>query len=298
MAFSKVLGLEEYFSQGHRACAGCSEPIVVRIVCKVAGPNSIVVTPTGCLEIVSSPYPETAWRIPWIHVAFENAAAVASGIESAIRVLVRKRRYEGEETNVIAIAGDGATFDIGFQAFSGMLERGHKVLYVCLDNEAYMNTGIQRSSATPYGAWTTTTPPGLYSIGKKTFKKDMPSIVATHGIPYVATASVAFPLDLAKKVRKGLAKMPSYIQVMCPCPPGWRFDSHLTIKIARLAVETGYQPLYEIEDGKLTVTVKVKERKPVVEFLRLQGRFRHLRDEDIKVLQEYVDEQIKRLGIE
>jgi len=297
MAFSKVLGVEEYFSSGHRACAGCAQPIIVRTVCKVAGPNTIIVTSTGCLEIFSTPYPETAWRLPWIHVAFENAPAVASGIESALRVLRRKGKYEEGETNIVVMAGDGATFDIGFQSLSGMLERGHKVLYVCIDNEAYMNTGVQRSSATPYGAWTTTTPPGLYSIGKKTFKKNMPAIVAAHGIPYVATASIAFPLDLARKVKKGLAKTPSYIQVLSPCPLGWRADSNLTIKIARIAVQTGYYPIYEIEDGKMTITIKIPERRLIAEFLKLQGRFRHLTEREIKVIQEFVDGQCKQLGI-
>jgi pyruvate ferredoxin oxidoreductase beta subunit len=295
MAFVEKLGREELFAPGHRACSGCGETIAIRIICKAAGFNSIIVTPTGCLEIFSSPYPQTAWRLPWIHANFENAAAVASGIESAIKVLKRRGRYEGSP-HTLVIAGDGATFDIGFQALSGLLERGHEVLYMCIDNEAYMNTGIQRSGATPYCAWTTTTPVGRYSVGKKTWKKDMPAIVAAHHVPYVATASIAYPLDLFNKVKKALMKLPSYIQVITPCPVGWRFESNMTVKIARLAVQTGVYPLFEMENGKLNMTVRVVKRLPVSEYLKLQGRFRHLTEREISIIQENVDRQLKSLG--
>lgn len=299
MALVKQLGPEELFGPGHTACAGCGEALAARLICKIIGRNSIVVTPTGCLEIFSSCYPRTAWHVPWIHVAFENAAAVASGIEAALKVLKRKGR-DVVEANIVVIAGDGGTFDIGLQALSGMLERRHRVLYICTDNEAYMNTGIQRSSATPYGAWTTTTPPGRFAIGNPVWKKNMPAIAMAHGIPYVATACVSYPLDLARKVRKGLqarAKGPAYIQVLAPCPVGWRFDSHLTIEVGRLAVQTGYYPLYEAEDGRITVTVRVAKRRPVADFLKVQGRFRHLKDEDIETFQKFVDLQCKALGI-
>lgn len=299
MALVKELGKEEYFAPGHRGCSGCGEAIAIRLLCKAIGKNMIIITATGCLEIISSTYPETAWRVPWFHVAFENTAAVASGVESALKAQIRKgKRRPKEKIHVVGIAGDGGTFDIGLQALSGALERGHDMLYVCLDNEAYMNTGIQRSSATPYGAWTTTSPPGKYSIGQDTWKKNMPAIAAAHNIPYVATACISYPLDLVRKLRKGaLANGPAYVQVLTPCPPGWRFDSELTVEIGRLAVQTGYYPLYEIENGKLKVAMKIPKRKPVVEFLKPQGRFRHLTEKDVATLQSFVDTQCNQLGI-
>ena len=293
----EFLGREELFAPGHRGCAGCGDAMAARLVCKAIGKNSIVVTPTGCLEVISSPYPETCWRIPWIHVAFENTAAVASGIEVGIKALARKKRAK-IEANVVALAGDGGTYDIGFQALSGMVERRHNVLYICCNNSAYMNTGIQRSSATPYGAWTTTTPPGRVSIGKRTWEKDLPAIMVAHGVDYVATACISYPLDLVEKVRKGLkTEGPAYIDILAPCPTGWRFDSSLTVAMGKLAVETGYYPLYEVVNGEVRVTVKVPKRKPVSEFLKAQGRFRHLTDKDIAVFQRFVDERCKRLGI-
>lgn len=295
----KDLPKEELFVEGHRGCSGCPLTIAVRHILKATGPDVIVVTTTGCLEIISSPYPYTSWRVPWIHTLFENAGAVVSGIEAALKVLARKGGLEeGRRIKAVAIAGDGGTVDIGFQALSGALERGHDILYVCLDNEAYMNTGIQRSGATPFGAWTTTSAVGKVMRGKMQQKKDLPAIVAAHNIPYVATASVAYPLDLANKTRKGSeVRGPAYIHVHCPCPTGWRFHEGLTIKLARLAVQTGMFPLYEIENGVPRATVRVPRRKPVREYLKLQGRFGHLTEEDIAQIQRAVDEQCARLGI-
>jgi len=282
----KEVSDEELFAPGHRGCAGCGCTVAMRLALKAAGRNVIVTHATGCMEVISSPYPETAWRVPWIHVAFENSAAVASGVEAALRALGRK------DVKVIAFGGDGGTVDIGFQALSGALERGHDFVYICYDNEAYMNTGIQRSGATPYGAATTTSPAGKRSFGNKTFKKDMPRIAAAHGIPYVATASVAFPLDYMEKVRKALSiEGPAYVHVHASCTPGWGIASEKSIEVARLAVDSGMWILYEIEHGKARVTYKPTVKRPVAEYLRMQKRFRHLTDEHIAVLQRYVDER-------
>ena len=215
---------EEYFAQGHRACAGCGSVLAIRHVLKAAGKNTIIAQATGCMEVVSTPYPETSWKLPWIHVLFENAAAVASGIEVALKKLNKK------DVNVLAIAGDGGTFDIGFQALSGAIERGHKFCYVCIDNEAYMNTGVQRSGATPMFASTTTSPAGKKVPGKLQPKKPLPFIIAAHGLRYVATASSANPLDIYNKVKKALSiNGPSFIQIFTPCPTGWKHPSGQTI---------------------------------------------------------------------
>jgi pyruvate ferredoxin oxidoreductase beta subunit len=270
-------------------------PIAVKLILEGSGENSIVVTPTGCLEVTSTRYPQSAWGVPWIHSLFENAAAVASGIETALKVLEKK-------ANVIVIAGDGATVDIGVRALSGMFERGHNVTYICYDNEAYMNTGVQRSGSTPYGASTTTSPAGKLSFGEDRPKKNIPAIAAAHGIPYVATASIGYPKDVIKKVKKAQEIFgPKYIQILTPCPTGWRFDGSKTIKIARLAVETALFPVYEMENGEVTKVRKIKERKPVEEYLKLQGRFRHLFKENkdqIEVIQKMADANAKRFGID
>jgi pyruvate ferredoxin oxidoreductase beta subunit len=284
---------EEYFASGHRACAGCGEAIAIRIILKVLGPRTIVVNPTGCIEIISTPYPENAWKVPYIHNAFENAAAVASGVCSALNVLMKKGKIKNEKINVAVFAGDGGTADIGLQALSGTLERRDPIIYICFDNEAYMNTGIQRSSSTPHCAWTTTSPPGTKSLGERGWKKDMLRIVEAHQIPYIASASIGYPLDLAEKVRKASILLPSYIHLHVPCPTGWRFESSKTLKVARTAVQSGMFLLYEIENG-VPKYRKVKKRVKVEEYLRMQGRFRHLFDTDagkieIERMQEAVD---------
>ena len=285
-----VLGIDEkeYFASGHRACAGCGEAIALRHIMKAAGPKTIVAMSTGCMEVVSTPYPETSWQVPWVHCAFENNSAVASGVRAALDAKGDK------ETNVIAIGGDGASFDIGFGALSGALERGTKFTYICTDNEAYMNTGIQRSGATfPFQA-TTTSPAGKVIPGKQEPKKPLPFIVAAHGCKYVATASVMNLLDLNKKVKKALATPgPSFITVFVPCIPGWKIDSSATMDIARKAMDTNIYPLYEIEDGVLKITQKPSEKKPVEDYLMTQGRFKHLQPEHVKKIQEYVDARWK-----
>lgn len=293
---ARELPKEEYFVSGHRACQGCGEALALRLITKALGNRIIIANATGCMEIISSAFPQTAWGVPWIHVAFENAAAVASGVESALKVLTRKGKIKREKITVLGVAGDGGTADIGLQALSGALERGHDFVYICLDNEAYMNTGIQRSSSTPYGARTTTSPPGKKSIGQITWKKNVAMIAAAHSIPYVATVCPTFYLDLMNKVKRAsLIPGPTYIHCLSPCPTGWRYSPDLSIKIGRLAVETGVFPLYEIVDGRLKITRPVRRLKPVKDYLQLQGRFRHLGDEDILKIQDRVSKEVAKL---
>jgi pyruvate ferredoxin oxidoreductase beta subunit len=248
------------------------------------------------MEIVSSQLPYTSWEVPWIHTLFENTAAVASGIEAGIKVLQRKKKYSAKKVKVVAMGGDGGTADIGLQALSGALERGHNLVYICFDNEAYMNTGIQRSGATPFGASTTTAPAGKRSIGQATWKKNMPAIAAAHGIPYVATACHSYPFDLMDKVRKALeVEGPAYIHVLSVCPTGWRASPDLTIRIGRLAVETGVFPLYEVKNGNYTLNVDFARLRPIEDYLKLQGRFRHLDKSTMDKIQERVIEEYTEL---
>jgi pyruvate ferredoxin oxidoreductase beta subunit len=282
---------ETLFKPGHTACAGCGQAIAARLVIDAAGKNTMIANNTGCLEVFSTKYPESAWCVPWIHSLFENCAAVASGVESGLKYLGKK-----DAINVIAQGGDGGTADIGLQALSGMLERGHDVLYVCYDNEAYMNTGIQRSGLTPTTSNTTTTPPGAASFGNPRPKKPMPDIAAAHGIPYVATASVGYPQDIQKKVKKALSiKGPKYIQIHVPCPLGWRHESSQTSEVAKLAVETGLYPIFEYENGQL-IPRKIASVKPVEEYLKVQGRFKHLLKDakGLKEIQAVADYNIKK----
>jgi pyruvate ferredoxin oxidoreductase beta subunit len=285
---------EHLFKPGHTACAGCGQSMAARLVIDASGPNTIVVNNTGCLEVFSTKYPESAWNVPWIHSLFENAAAVASGVEAALKYLGKK-----DSVNVIAQSGDGGTADIGLQALSGMLERGHDILYVCYDNEAYMNTGVQRSGLTPFDTNTTTSPVGAQSVGNIRPKKPMPEIVLAHGIPYVATASVGFPQDIQRKVKKAHSiRGPKYLQIHVPCPLGWRHESNRTYEVAKLAVETGLYPLIEYENGKLSA-VRSIQPKPVAEYLKTQGRFKHLLNnpEQLKIIQQIADNNIKKYGL-
>ncbi|MEM5812487.1 MAG: thiamine pyrophosphate-dependent enzyme [Candidatus Aenigmatarchaeota archaeon] len=278
----------ELVAPGHTTCAGCGMIIAIRQISKGCPDEVIVSNATSCLEVTTSAYPQTSWKVPWIHCAFETASSTASGIEAAIRKL--KKPWK-----VLSIAGDGGTFDIGLQAISGTLERGQKVTHICVDNEAYMNTGIQRSGATPHFAWTTTSPTGKKSPGKLQNKKPIVEIFAAHRIPYAASASIAFPSDLVQKVKKAFEKQPSFVHIHCPCPPGWKIQESDTVKLARLAVETGMWVLYEIEDGKLKITKRLANRKPVQEYLSLQGRFKHLTPEQVREIQEIVDKRWEEL---
>lgn len=289
---------EKLFAAGHTACAGCGQSLAARLVVETAGKNTIIANATGCLEVFTTYFPQTSWGVPWIHSLFENAPAVASGIEAAVKHLGKI-----DEINIISQGGDGSSADIGFGALSGMFERGHNILYVCYDNEAYMNTGIQRSSLTPYDSNTTTSPPGKKSFGNITWKKDMVGIAAVHGIPYAATASIGYPQDIIKKVKKALSiKGPKYLQIYVTCPLGWRSKADDTMKVAKVAVETGLFPLVEYENGKFTKAMPLKQIKPVEEFLKLQGRFKHLFKSDIgkkeiEKIQEMADANLEKYGL-
>ena len=295
-----ILGLpeEEYFAPGHRACAGCGAGIAMRLITKAAGKNSILTESTGCIEVVSTPYPETAWRLPWVHGAFENPASIASGICAALKALGKE-----DKINVVAFGGDGATYDIGFGHLSGAFERGHNFTYVCYDNEAYMNTGIQRSGSTPFGASTTTSPAGKESIGKEEWKKDIMHIIAAHGSPYVASASIAYVQDAFRKLKTAIeTKGPTFVNLFAPCPTGWRFQGEKTVEIAKLAVETGVTPLYEIINGKHKINRPndVSKLNPVEEYLQTQGRYRHLfkperKDKEIEFIQNRIKENLSLL---
>jgi pyruvate ferredoxin oxidoreductase beta subunit len=292
----RLITTEENFASGHRACVGCGEALAVRHVCKALGKNVIIVNATGCVEIFSSLLPRTSWRVPWIHTLFENVGAVVSGVEAAYKARIRKGKLEDRDVKFIGLAGDGGTSDIGLQALSGALERGHDFLYVCFDNEAYMNTGIQRSSSTPYGAWTTTAPVGKKSIGQMTWKKNMPEIAVAHRIPYVATACPSYPFDLIDKVKRGVeTEGPAYLHVFSVCPTGWRCTPNLTIEIGRLAVETGVFPLFEVVNGEYRLTVDFPKLKPVREYLKKQGRFRHLTEKDMERIQARIEDDYAKL---
>jgi pyruvate ferredoxin oxidoreductase beta subunit len=280
----EIVEKPELFIPGHRACAGCVPATVLRLIMKAVRGPTIVTNATGCMEVVSTIYPYTSWAVPWIHTAFENAAANAAGIDAAIKALKRKGRMKHEHVDIIALAGDGGTYDIGIQALSGAAERGHDFLFVLYDNEAYMNTGIQRSGGTPLGASTTTSPAGEVIPGKLEPKKPITEIMVAHEIPYVATASPYYWRDLILKVRRGLeVNGPAFLHVLAPCPRGWRSDPARSIELSRLAVETCIFPLWEAVNGehKLSAPSKVialspQKKKPVKEYLQLQGRFRHL----------------------
>jgi pyruvate ferredoxin oxidoreductase beta subunit len=274
----------ELFMSGHRACAGCAAPTVLRLVMKATRGPTIVTNATGCMEVSSTIYPFTSWATPWLHTAFETAAANASGIESALKILRKKGRIKDEQVDVIAFAGDGGTYDIGIQALSGAVERGHDFLYVLYDNEAYMNTGIQRSGGTPLGASTTTSQAGTEVPGKLENKKPIADIMVAHDMPYVATASPYYWKDLIIKARKGIeVNGPAFLHVYAPCPRGWRSDPAKSIELSRLAVETCIFPLWEAVNGEYQLSTPSKvmalapqKKKPVKEYLQVQGRFRHL----------------------
>ena len=272
----------ELLAGGHRACAGCTAPSVIRQFLLASGKDTVVGSATGCMEVVTTIYPFTAWRVPFIHNAFENSAATISGAEAAYRSLKRQGKVpEGKTIHFIAMGGDGGTYDIGFQALSGAMERGHNMLYICYDNGAYMNTGIQRSSATPRGAATNTSPAGKVIPGKQQRRKDLTACMIAHNIPYVAQAAVSNYMDFMRKVERALQiDGPAFINVMQPCHRGWRFPPEESIEVARVGVDTRYWPLYEIDHGIWKINYKPRTYMPVVEWFKLQGRFQHLLKED------------------
>ena len=282
---------DDLIAPGHRTCAGCGPAIATRMMLRATGPNVVLCQSTGCMEVTTTQYPTTSWKVPWIHVLFENACSVAAGVREALN-------HQGkEDVKVIAFGGDGGMADIGFRAMSGLFERGHDVLVVIYDNEAYMNTGIQRSASTPWHAATTTTPAGRLSKGKEQWKKDMVAIAVAHHVPYAATASIAFPFDLEKKIKKALEiKGPKFLHIHTPCPVGWYYASEKTVEVAKLAVDSKMWALYEVENGVKKLTYKPKGT-PVSDYMKLQKRFRHLSEDDIKEYQKRVDENFdKKFG--
>jgi len=277
---------------GHSLCQGCGIPIVVRVVLDSIPGRKVVVNATGCLEVATTRYPSTAWTVPWLHVAFENTAAVASGVESAYRALHRRHALD-EEITFVAFAGDGGTYDIGLQALSGALERGHRLVFCCYDNEAYMNTGVQRSGATPFGASTTTSPSGTVGLGKMQQRKDMTAIAIAHHIPYVGQGCAAHWYDLSKKAqRAGAAHGPAFLNVLSDCPVGWGHEPREFKRILDAAVESRFWPLYEVVDGEYHLTYEPVDRIPVAEWLRGQKRFEHLFAPENADLLTYVQRRI------
>ncbi|PLX27759.1 pyruvate ferredoxin oxidoreductase [Candidatus Parcubacteria bacterium] len=302
---TKPKSKKHLLASGHRACAGCGQLIAARTVIEAMGPNTVIANGTGCLEVTTSPYPESSWGVPWIHSLFENAAAVASGVRAALD----SKGVKGKKTRVLAQGGDGGTFDIGFGLISGMWERGEDITYVCYDNEAYANTGMQASTATPWGSSTTTTPSGsgksIDAIGSHLRKKDIVAIALAHRLNYVAQTTVGYLEDIKAKVKKAIETPgPSYIQIMVPCVPGWKFPPDQTLQIGKLAAQTGLYPLLEYENGELTNVMKVPTKTPKVDnYLKAQGRFKHLLEnnklakEQIKYIQQIANDNIKKYGL-
>lgn len=298
----EVVQKPDRLTGGHRMCAGCGAPTVVRGVLRALKPEdrAVIGCATGCLEVATTIYPYTAWTDSFIHNAFENAAATVSGVEAAYNALKRKGKVT-ETFKFIAFGGDGGTYDIGIQSLSGAMERGHDMVYVCYDNGAYMNTGIQRSSATPKYANTTTSPSGKVLPGKMQYRKDLAGVLAAHEIPYVAQSAITQNMkDLYEKAEKAIyTPGPAFLNVLAPCPRGWRYDTPKLLEISKLAVDTCVWPLYEVVNGEWKLTYKPKEKLPVEEWLKPQGRFKHLFEKQnahlIEDLQREVDVRWERL---
>lgn len=279
---------EELMNSGHLACQGCGATLAMRYVLKALGQKVVFCIPACCWSVIDGAFPYSCLDVPIFHCAFETAAVSASGVKAGLEMV------GDTETTVVAWAGDGGTFDIGIQALSGVAERNDDILYVCYDNEAYMNTGIQRSSATPHGAWTTTTPVKHF---KERPKKDIDAIMAAHRIPYIATASIGYPEDLFRKTKKAKEiEGTRFLHIYAPCPTGWKSRPEDTIKLARMVVQNATFPIYEIEWGeKYTLNIKLKEKKPISDYLKIQGRFRHLTEKEIALIQKEVDRKWERL---
>jgi pyruvate ferredoxin oxidoreductase beta subunit len=309
LSLINLVDKEPLFESGHRLCAGCAAGAIARQATMAVKQPTVVVNATGCLEVASTIYPFTSWKLPWIHNAFENAAATASGIDAAYKAMYRKEKYKYEKTDIIVFGGDGGTYDIGIQSLSGAVERGHDFLYICYNNGGYMNTGIQRSGGTPRAASTTTSPGGKVVPGKAQFQKDLMQIMVAHDIPYAATASPAYPRDFVGKVRKGLdVDGPAFILIDAPCPRGQRFETHLSMEMSRLAINTCFHPMYEVIEGEYELSspsrrvakFPEKYKKPVVDFLKVQGRFKHVfkhpdGQKIIEDIQKYTDKKWKQL---
>lgn len=305
--FKEEVNKPERLMSGHRMCAGCGAPVAVRSVLRALNEEdkAVVGCATGCLEVSTFMYPYTSWKDSFIHNAFENAAATVGGVEGAYNALKRKGKLK-ENYKFVTFGGDGGTYDIGFQSLSGAMERGHDMVYVCYDNGAYMNTGIQRSSATPKYADTTTTPTGSSSIGKPQFRKDLTEIMVSHNIPYTAqTTFMGNFKDIHEKSHKAIYKKgPAFLNVLAPCPRGWRYETADLMEMCKLAVDTCFWPSFEVEDGEWKLSYKPKNKLPIEDFLRPQGRFKHLFKKDnehlIHELQKEIDKRwellLKRCG--
>ena len=293
---------EDLLAGGHRACAGCTGSNILRQIMLTAGPDTVVGGATGCMEVVTTIFPYTAWRTSFIHSAFENCAATISGVETAYRSLKKHGELpvERDKMNFIAFGGDGGTYDIGLQSLSGAMECGHNMLYVCYDNEAYMNTGIQRSSATPLGAHTSTAPAGKVKQGKEQNRKDLTGIMVAHNIPYVAQTTPFHWKDLAMKVEKALAcDGPAFLNILMPCTVGWHFDTAIGMELCKEAVENNFWPMFEVENGVYKIQQKPKDRAPIVDWMKKQGRFKHLfkpgNEHILETSQKYVDDEWEKL---
>lgn len=285
----------EPLAGGHSLCAGCAASIIVRQVIMSTEHPVVVANATGCLEVCTGIYPTTSWNVSWIHNAFANTAATLSGVETAYRALRKRGEIPEREIKFVAFGGDGGTYDIGLQSLSGALERGHDMVYVCYDNGAYMNTGVQRSSATPLGAHTTTSPVGSISSGKTEHSKDLTAIAEGHGIPYIAQTSPGYYMDLMYKAKRAFqTKGPAFLNVMSPCPLGWVSEPADTLILARLAADTCIWPLFEIAEGEFSLTYLPLEKKPVVEWLKRQGRFHHLFTSENEGLLDQIQTQVDR----
>lgn len=285
---------KNFLSAGHNACAGCGELSAAQAVMRGLNEKVIITNATGCLEVTTTAYPQSAWGLPWIHSLFENASSVASGVLAALK------QKGDNETKVVVFGGDGGTYDIGFGQISGMWERGENILYICFDTEAYSNTGIQASGSTPYGASTTTTPHGESSVGSTTRKKDMIGVALAHGLKYIAQSTAGFPDDITSKVKKALAtEGPSYIQILSPCIPGWKINYDEAGEMGKLAAQTGLYPLLEYIDGELKNSNLKNDfkNKPVNDYLTKQGRFNHLSETEIKLIQQIANDNILKYKI-
>jgi len=294
--------MEDRLVAGHGMCLGCGIPLIFKVVLRATEDPLIIANATGCLEVCTTIFPRTAWNVTWIHSAFENAASTIAGVEAMYKALKRKGKIPKDKTiKFLGTGGDGGTYDIGLQALSGTMERGHDVVYLCYDNNAYANTGGQRSSATPLGASATTSPAGTHSPGKLQWRKDLTKILTAHNIPYVAQASPSRWQDLYNKAKKAFeVEGPAFLNVLCLCPTEWKYDESKGVELAKIAVDTCVWPLYEVENGKYKLNYKPKEKKPILDWIKPQGRFRHLfKEENAWVLEEFqkkVDEEWEELN--
>jgi len=299
---------EERLTSGHRLCAGCAEPINIKLILAAIDEPVVIINATSCLEVATTIYPYTSWKTPWIHNAFENASATASGVIESYKVILKKKPKDRpkwakdlpDNVKFLVIGGDGGTYDIGLQSLSGALERGHQFLYVCYDNGAYMNTGNQRSGATPRGSHTTTSPAGKVQQGKNEFRKDLTAIIEGHHINYIAQSSISNFADLTRKAKRAMeVDGPSFINLISPCQRSWGFDPAKTVRICELAVQSNYWPLYEVDHGKFTLNYTPKETTPILEWFKSQKRFKHLlkpeNAELVQEIQEHYDSEFARI---